>query len=227
MSAEQRYDDPCGIARAMGRIGDRWAVLVVRELMFGPRRFAQLRAGLPGISPNVLSQRLHDLESGGVLQRTVIDESAAVTAYELTARGAALEQVLVELGRWGSRERDTSHNQLSVSALMFSYRTLFDPAKATDGTYGVRVDGEALTLTVRQARLRLRRGIDPGADVVLETDMATLRAVSFAREPVAAAEREGRLRVTGNRSYATALARMFPIAAPVRRAAAIERARQR
>src|SRR4051794_11094815 len=106
MTSEVRYDDPCGIARAMGAIGDRWAVLVVRELMFGPRRFAQLRGGLPGISPNVLSQRLRDLEAAGVLQRAVLDESAAVTAYELTDRGRALEPVLIELGRWGSRAQN-------------------------------------------------------------------------------------------------------------------------
>lgn len=214
MHLEQRYDDPCGIARAVGRIGDRWAVLVIRELMFGPRRFAQLRSGLPGVSPNVLSQRLRDLESFGILRRTVIDESVAVTAYELTTRGAALEPVLVELGRWGSREHDTSENQLSVSAVMFSYKTMFDPTKAVDGTYGVCVDGETLTMTVRQSEIQLRRGVDPSADVVLDTDMATLRAVSFARESVSAAERAGRLRISGNRRYATALARMFP--APAR-----------
>lgn len=211
MTTSMRYDDPCGIARAMGVIGDRWAVLVVRELMFGPRRFAQLRAGLPGISPNVLSQRLRDLESSGVLRRSVLDESAAVTAYELTDRGLALEPVLIELGRWGSREQHTSENDLSVSAMMFSYKTVFDPSRAYDGRYGVRVDGEALTVTVDGGRIGVRRGLDPEADVVLETDMSTLRAVSFGRESVTSAEKGGRLHLRGDRRLATRFSRMFPV----------------
>lgn len=209
--SEMRYDDPCGIARAMGVIGDRWAVLVVRELMFGPRRFAQLRAGLPGVSPNVLSQRLRDLESSGLVQRTVLDESAAVTAYQLTARGSALEPVLIELGRWGSRAPNTSKNDLSVSAMMFSYKTVFDPSHATNGIYGVRVDGETFSVTVRATGIQLRRGIDPAVDVILTTDMPTLRAVSFGRQSVPSAEKAGRLQISGNRRYATAFARMFPV----------------
>jgi DNA-binding HxlR family transcriptional regulator len=213
MGFEARYDDPCGIARAMGVIGDRWAVLVVRELMFGPRRFAQLRAGLPGISPNVLSQRLRDLESSGVLRRAVVDESTAVTAYELTGRGRELEPILIELGRWGSRAHNTSRNDLSVSAMMFAYKTVFDPSRAADGIYGVRVDGESFTVTVRGTNLDVRRGIDDSADIVLDTDMPTLRAVSFGRESPTAAERSGRLAVTGDKRYATRFARMFPVPA--------------
>ena len=210
---ETRYDDPCGIARAMSVIGDRWAVLVVRELMFGPRRFAQLRAGLPGISPNVLSQRLRDLEASGVLARTTLDESAAVTAYELTKRGRELEPILIELGRWGSRAQNTSRNDLSVSAMMFAYKTVFDPSRLSDGTYGVRVDGEAFTVTVRGTQIAVRRGIDESADVVMTTDMPTLRAVSFGRESPTAAERAGRLTITGDKRYATRFARMFPVPA--------------
>jgi DNA-binding HxlR family transcriptional regulator len=182
----------------------------VRELMFGPRRFAQLRTSLSGISPNVLSQRLRELESSGVVQHTVLDESAAVSAYELTARGTALEPVLIELGRWGSREQNTSTNDLSISAIMFSYKTLFDPSRATDGTYGVRVEHETFTAAVRGADIQIRRGIDQAADVVLDTDMATLRAVSFGRESVSSAAKAGRLRLTGSRRYATAFSQMFP-----------------
>jgi DNA-binding HxlR family transcriptional regulator len=213
MAGDIRYDDPCGIARAMGVIGDRWAVLVVRELMFGPRRFAQLRAGLTGISPNVLSQRLRDLESSGVLCRVVLDESAAVTVYDLTERGRALEPVLIELGRWGSREHNTSKNDLSVGAMMFSYKTVFDPSRAADGIYGVRVDGESFTVTVHDGAIAVRRGLDEHSDVVLDTDMSTLRAVSFGREAVTSAQRAGRLRISGARRYATRFAAMFPVPA--------------
>ena len=83
----RRYDDPCGIARALDAVGDRWALLVVRELIFGPKRFSQLRDGLHGVSPNVLSQRLRDLEDGGIVRRDALDPPAGVAVYELTARG--------------------------------------------------------------------------------------------------------------------------------------------
>ena len=82
-------------------MGDRWALLVVRELIFGPKRFVQLRYGLRGVSPNVLSQRLRDLEDAGVVRRDVLDPPADVPVYELTARGRALEPVLLELGALG------------------------------------------------------------------------------------------------------------------------------
>ena len=101
----RRYGDPCGIARALDVVGDRWALLVVRELIFGPKRFSQLRDGLHGVSPNVLSQRLRDLEDGGIVRRDTLDPPAGVAVYELTPRGLALEPILLELGRWGSGSR--------------------------------------------------------------------------------------------------------------------------
>ena len=99
MHESRRYDDPCGIARALDVIGDRWALLVVRELTFGPRRFVQLRSGLRSVSPNVLSQRLRDLEQAGVVRRDVLDPPASVAVCELTERGRALQPVLAELHR--------------------------------------------------------------------------------------------------------------------------------
>ena len=212
--AVQRYDDPCGIARAMATIGDRWAVLVVRELMFGPKRFAQLKAGLPGISPNVLSQRLRDLEEAEVVRRTVLEPPANVPVYQLTERGAGLERVLIELGRWGSGLQNTSRNDLSVSAMMFSYKTVFDPTAARDGVWVVTVDGETFTVTVTEGQIDVRSGAASRPDVRFDTDMTTLRAVSFGREPVPSAEAAGRLRVEGNRRLAVRFGRMFPV--PVR-----------
>lgn len=207
MAAESRYDDPCGIARAMGVIGDRWAVLVVRELMFGARRFAQLRAGLPGISPNVLSQRLRELEAASVVCRTMLD-SVNVTVYTLTERGRALEPVLIELGRWGRHEQVTSANDLSVSALMFALKTVFDPTAARDAVYGVRVGGETFTVTIADARIDLARGAEPAADVTFDTDSATLRSFAFGRSSLRDAEAAG-LRVSGDRRLATRFGRLF------------------
>jgi DNA-binding HxlR family transcriptional regulator len=88
----------CGTAHALDVVGDRWALLVVRELVFGPKRFTDLRGGLPGIGPNVLSQRLKELEAAGVLRRRVLPPPAGSTVYELTEWGAELEEVLVRSG---------------------------------------------------------------------------------------------------------------------------------
>jgi DNA-binding HxlR family transcriptional regulator len=103
MSARRKYDQGCGSAHALDLIGDRWALLVVRELLLGPKRFTDLRDGLPGIGPNVLSQRLKELEEVGVLRRHVLPPPAASAVYELTEWGRELEDVLVQLGRWGAR----------------------------------------------------------------------------------------------------------------------------
>ena len=130
MTTARRYDDPCGIARALDAVGDRWALLVVRELIFGPKRFLQLRQGLRGVSPNVLSQRLRDLEAAGVVRRCMLGPPAEVAVYELTASGRALEPVLLELGRWGSRQPMMAAGELSVSALLIALKTVFDPAAA-------------------------------------------------------------------------------------------------
>src|ERR1700737_4169741 len=103
MPAKRTYDDPCGVARALDRVGERWALLVVRELLFGPKRFTDLSQGLPGMSQNVLSQRLRELEDAAVVRRRRLGPPSSARVYELTQRGAELEPVLQALARWGSR----------------------------------------------------------------------------------------------------------------------------
>jgi DNA-binding HxlR family transcriptional regulator len=215
MAAAHRYGDPCGIARALDVIGDRWALLVVRELIFGPKRFLQLRGGLHGVSPNVLSQRLRDLEGAGLVRRDTLDPPAIVAVYELTARGRALEPVLLELGRWGSQEPVTTARELSVSALLLALKTVFDPAAAAGATYGLRVDGQWFGMAVAGQSVTITPGRPERPTVTFDSDVATLRAVAFGREPVTVAEREGRLTVDGDRGAAERFPRMFP--APVAR----------
>jgi DNA-binding HxlR family transcriptional regulator len=206
------YDDPCGIARALDVVGDRWALLVVRELIFGPKRFSQLRDGLNGVSPNVLSQRLRDLEDGGILRRQTLDPPAAVAVYELTPRGLALEPILLELGRWGSREPMPAAGQLSASAVLLALKTVFDPAPADgDAIVALRIDGDWFGLTVAGGSIDIAHSRAEHPAVTLETDAATLRSVAFGREPVSAAERDGRLTVRGDRRLAERFARMFPV----------------
>lgn len=211
MPAARHYDDPCGVARALDVVGDRWALLVVRELVFGPKRFVQLRGGLHGVSPNVLSQRLRDLEEAGVVRRDVLDPPASVAIYELTSRGRALEPILLELGRWGSRQPVTTSGELSVSALLLALKTVFDPAAAADATFGLRIDGDWFRVTVAGASIDIIRGRTEQAAVTFDTDVATLRSVAFGRETVRRAERDGRLTVTGDRRVAERFAGMFAV----------------
>ena len=211
MTTARRYDDPCGIARALDAVGDRWALLVVRELIFGPKRFLQLRQGLRGVSPNVLSQRLRDLEAAGVVRRYMLDPPAEVAVYELTASGRALEPVLLELGRWGSQQPMRAAGELSVSALLLALKTVFDPAAAPGAVFALRIDGDWYRLTAADGSIDIARGRADDPAVTFETDAATLRSVAFGREPVAAAEQDGRLAVGGDRRLAGRFARMFPV----------------
>jgi DNA-binding HxlR family transcriptional regulator/putative sterol carrier protein len=207
----RHYDDPCGIARALDVIGDRWALLIVRELIFGPKRFVQLRGGLHGVSPNVLSQRLRDLEKAGTVRRDVLDPPASVAIYELTGRGRALEPVLLELGRWGSLEPVTTASELSLAALLLALETVFDPAAAFDATFALRIDGDWYRVRIDGGSIEISRARTRRPTATIETDVATLRSVAFGREPVAEAERDGRLTVTGDRRAAERFARMFAV----------------
>ena len=214
MPTARRYDDPCGIARALDIIGDRWALLVVRELIFGPKRFFQLRGGLHGVSPNVLSQRLRELEDAGVVRRYVLDPPSSVAVYELTGRGRALEPVLLELGRWGSQEPVIASGELSVSALLLALKTVFDPAAAdANATFALCVDGDWFRVTVAGGSIDISRTRTEHPDVTLHTDVATLRSVAFGREPITGAEHDGRLAIGGDRRLAERFARMFPVPA--------------
>jgi DNA-binding HxlR family transcriptional regulator len=207
----RRYDDPCGVARALDAVGERWALLVVRELIFGPKRFSQLRDGLHGVSPNVLSQRLRDLEDGGIVRRDALDPPAGVAVYQLTARGLALEPILLELGRWGSREPLPAAGQLSASAVLLALKTVFDPAADVDAIFAVRIDGDWFRVTVAGRSIDIAHGRTEHPTVCLETDAATLRSVAFGREPIAVAERDGRLTVGGDRELAECFTRLFPV----------------
>jgi DNA-binding HxlR family transcriptional regulator len=210
--AVRRYDDPCGIARALDAVGDRWALLVVRELIFGPKRFSQLRDGLGSVSPNVLSQRLRELEDAGVVGRGALDPPAGVAVYELTPRGLALEPILLELGRWGSQQPLPAAGQLSASALLLALKTVFNPpADVADGAvFALRVDGDWFRVTIAGGSIDIVHGRTEHPAVTLEAEAATLRSVAFGREPIAVAERDGRLTVSGDRELAERFTRMFP-----------------
>jgi DNA-binding HxlR family transcriptional regulator len=168
------YGDRCGIARALDAVGDRWALLVVRELLLGPKRFTDLRAGLRKISPDVLAQRLRELETAGVLRRDTLPPPAASQVYELTERGRELKPVLVELGRWGSREPGND-GPLGPDAAVIALMTMF--RGGLDGRFELRLDGHAFSVAAADGQLDAARG--PAADpvAVIETTPGALASV--------------------------------------------------
>jgi DNA-binding HxlR family transcriptional regulator len=172
--ANRTYNDRCGIARALDAVGDRWALLVVRELLLGPKRFTDLRAGLPKISPDVLAQRLRELEEHGVVRRGHLPPPAASRVYELTDRGRELKAVILELGRWGSRE-PANDGPLGPDAAVIALMTMF--RGGVEGTFELRLDGHRFALTAADGRLDAVRGpaTDPAA--VIEGAPGTLASV--------------------------------------------------
>lgn len=203
------YDDSCGIARALDVLGERWSLLIVRELMLGPRRFGQLRAGLPDPSPNVLSQRLRELEEDGVVRRYVLDPPAGVAVYELTERGRALESILLELGRWGSAVPITTDRELSAVSVLGAMKAMFAPGAGPAATYAVQLAGEWYTVAIDGAELTIRRGRAETADATFATDVTTLRTLAFHGTTIRAAEQDGTLTVTGDRRVANRFPKYF------------------
>jgi len=133
MPTARTYGEACGIPRALDRVGERWALLVVRELLLGPKRFTDLKTGLPAASPNVLAQRLRELEQAGIVRKRRLPPPAASQVYELTEWGAELEPVLVALGRWGARAPlDPEYMGMSIDSHIVSLATLFDGELAGD-----------------------------------------------------------------------------------------------
>jgi DNA-binding HxlR family transcriptional regulator len=171
------YGDRCGIARALDIVGERWALLVVRELLLGPKRFTDLRAGLPQIGPDVLSQRLRELEASGVIERDKLPPPAAAQVYGLTERGRALEPVVLELGRWGSQAPVPSADApLGADAAMLALKTMFR-GRGVHGTYELRLGEHRYAVRVDGDRLDIERGSAHGADARIATDPGTLATV--------------------------------------------------
>jgi DNA-binding HxlR family transcriptional regulator/putative sterol carrier protein len=208
------YGDLCGIARALDVIGERWALLVVRELLLGPKRFTDLRRGLPHIGPDVLSQRLRELEQAGVLRRRTLAPPAGSRVYELTERGQELEPVLLALGAWGSAAPVPPGNpQLGVDSAMIALRTLFDTGAAgdLDATFELRLGDQLFRARVAGGELDLERGEAPKADATISADPMTLGGVLWERVGLAEAERTGAMTIEGDRRAARRFLELFPL----------------
>jgi DNA-binding HxlR family transcriptional regulator len=202
MPVRRKYGQGCGTAYALDLVGDRWALLVVRELVLGPKRFSDLRAGLPGIGPNVLSQRLKELEQVGVLRRRVLPPPAASTVYELTEWGAELEDVLVRLGRWGARSPDMPREaETRPDWLVLGMRAVYDPGEEPVPTlYELHFGDEVFWARVDDGSLRVGRGDAPEADAVLTADVEAIAKLVRGELKPAAALRSGAVKLDGERA---------------------------
>ncbi|WP_123746737.1 winged helix-turn-helix transcriptional regulator [Saccharothrix texasensis] len=212
MATRRRYDDACTVARALDLVGERWALLVVRELLFGPKRFTDLRTGLPGASPNVLSQRLRELDEAGVLRRRRLPPPAAAWVYELTPYGHQLEPVVFALGKWGAQVSGPLDGRpLSVDSMMLAMRTLYDPARTrgvvTDVVVELGEDGFRATATPDGLRL-VREPVDR-PDVVIRTDTTTLSGVVSGGRTLTEALDSGDLVLVGDDAVATRFFTLF------------------
>ncbi|MGB2570137.1 winged helix-turn-helix transcriptional regulator [Micromonospora citrea] len=205
------YDDPCGVARALAAVGERWSLLVVRELLLGPKRFAELNRGLPGMSPNVLSQRLRDLQAAGVLTRRTLGPPVSAGVYELTEWGRELDAVLLALGRWGARAPLSSAAGLGVDALMLALRTTYVPGLAAGprGVVRLRLGVDSFTVEATGEELRVTRGDAGRPDATVDTDPTTLRDVVFGARTLTDAVAAGAIGVTGDRDTAARLLGSF------------------
>lgn len=209
---KRRYDDACGTALALEFVGERWSLLVIRELMFGPRRFGEIRANLPGISANVLTQRLVGLEEGGIVVRRRLPSPANVQAYDLTAWGRGAAEPIRALGLWAARS--PRHDPLlfmSPASAMISLETLIDRARAASTrnlTIGLRLPDDAFTARLTGGALAIVRGAAEGADAVLVGDTMALRHTIYGKRGF---DGPGLLAVEGDRAAAGAFADLFAL----------------
>lgn len=205
----KRFHQYCPVAHALDLIGDRWALLIVRELMIGQRRYTDLADALPGIGTNILAGRLRHLEGAGVVRRRKLPPPAAVTVYELTEEGRALDDVLRALAFWGGRTMGPPEAGDCWSTYAVHMR--FRPEAAVDGTYEVRfVGGEVISLEVRDAALTARRGEATEPTLVVEGEAERLHSLIEGIEPVEKVVGDGGIRlIAGTETELAAFARMF------------------
>jgi DNA-binding HxlR family transcriptional regulator len=208
----KHYDQYCPMAHALSLVGERWSLLVVRELLHGPKRYTDLIEGLPGIGTNILAGRLRDLEQCGVIEKHKLPPPAASTVYELTEYGRGLEEALYALARWGARSLgppgpdEELYPEWGLNALP----ALFNPeaARGLNETYVLTIGEDTFTARLVDGSLQPSMGAADGADVTVETDMDTFFALTTGELSPAEAADSGRARATGDRD---ALERCFHV----------------
>jgi DNA-binding HxlR family transcriptional regulator/putative sterol carrier protein len=213
MSLKRSYGDGCAAAHGLALIGERWALLVVRELLLGPKRFTDLRAGLSAISPNVLTQRLDELEHAAIVRRRKLTRPAAAWVYELTEWGMQLEPVVMALGRWAARSPFLPEGSLNVDSLILSFRTMFDrhAAEGFAASVELRIGEDRFHADVSRGRMELIRGTADQPDAIIEGDADAFAGVVYGGRKVAEALRKGDLKIEGDKTAAKRFLTLFPL----------------
>lgn len=205
MVGKRKYDDGCAVAQALDVVGERWALLVVRDLLLGPKRFTDLLTGLPGASTDVLTQRLRDLSDAGVVQRRRLAPPVGAWVYELTPWGADLEEIVVGLARWAHGSPQMRYDlPLGTDSVMLSMKTLFDGRVAgdLDAKMALALNEEPFWIRVTDGKLTMARGEIVRPDVTIETDTATLVSLLQTDRTIDDALAAGQLSLTGDPAIA-------------------------
>jgi DNA-binding HxlR family transcriptional regulator/putative sterol carrier protein len=217
MATRRTYGDGCAIAHALDLVGERWALLVVRELVLGPKRFTDLKKGLPNASPNVISQRLRELEQAGVVKRDKLPPPAGSSVYQLTEWGGELEDIVMSLGHWGARSpSQPGEAPIGADSTLLALRARFDAdaAKGLRASYELRLGEERFRIAVSDDEIEVARGDADQPDATIEADPATLAAVLWGGRSLAGAQRAGDIRIEGDRAAVERLVRVFPMPEP-------------
>lgn len=212
--SRRHYEDACAAAHALDLVGERWALLVMRELMLGPKRFSDLRESLPGISANVLTQRLEGLEAAGVLTRRKLPPPASAQVYELTEWGYESEPIFQALGRWAARS--PLHDPtlpFSAASFLLSLRTMLDAerAKDLDARIGFRLNDETFLAHLADGRIEIARGPVERADLIFTGTPPMLAGAIYGGQPLDALESAGIVKVEGDRALAERFVGLFPL----------------
>jgi|TARA_R100000501_G_scaffold17911_1_gene34636 DNA-binding HxlR family transcriptional regulator len=208
------YRDGCAASHALNLMGDRWALLIVRELMLGPKRFSRLRRDLPGLSANILTQRLEEMASAGIVQQQQLPAPADVRAYVLTSWGRDLWPVIAELVRWGIRSADfPTSASMSATSFLLSLRAFFDPdrAKGLAVTIGLNIGADSFGAQVEKGRITVSSAAPDAPDAVIAGDTGLLKRLFYGREPVDSLQQAG-LTLSGDVGGVEDLVMAFPVA---------------
>lgn len=213
-SSRRHYDDACAVAHGLDVVGERWALLVIRELMLGPKRFSDLRADLPGISANVLTQRLDGLEVAGIVIRRKLPPPAATQVYELTAWGYECEPVLQAFGRWAARS--PGHNPslpLSEVSLFLSFRAMLDRVRARglNARIGFRIGASTYLARLKDGDIAVARASIDRADAVFIGQASAIAAAVYGGQPLKTLAAQGLLMVEGDGKLAERFLSLFPL----------------
>ena len=213
MATMRTYGDGCGIAHALDVVGERWALLVVRELLLGPKRFTDLRSGLPNASPNVLAQRLRELEQAAVVQRRKLPPPAGSWIYELTDWGRELKPIVMSLGAWAIHSPSfPDEAPVGGDSVILALGTFFD-AGAADGLaarYELRLGEDTFRVQVADGAIDVERGIATAPDATIATDIATFRALLWTGRDLADALEAGEITIDGDHRLVTRFLKLFP-----------------